>query len=230
MGDYVPMPLIGRTGYNCREMVKKNDIAENPEVLEIIVGLLEQCSEKEQRIRQLETRVKVLESAKNRGDNSPRARRERLLREDSPDKETPQGILIVEHSDIMKVLLRGFLVAHRLEVVGTVSDAEQALRAFTKCKPVIVTVEVDMPGMNGFELTMEIKDRYPEIKVILFSMEGGRELVRKAQQCGADEFFTKPINSKHLLKVIKEYVVYGYRQVEIDQFGNAVLDMSRLLE
>jgi CheY-like chemotaxis protein len=210
-------------------MEKLMKIADHPEVLEILEKLLELSAEKEEKVRQLESKVKLLESSRGRASSAaPKKKGFRRRDDDGDEGAAPHGILIVEHNDVMKVLLQGFLVAHRLEVVGNVKSAEKALKMLDTVRPIIVTVELDLPEMNGFELTKQIKEKFPDTKVILFSLEGGRETVRQAHMAGADEFFTKPINSKQLLKAIKDYLCFGERQTENDRFGNPVRKKPRL--
>ena len=111
-------------------------------------------------------------------------------------------ILIVDDNDLMRTLLRGIL---RSEDYPTVSEARNgivALDAIAKDKPDIVFLDVIMQEMDGIETLQNIKERYPDIAVIMITGNPSKENVEESIQSGASGFIVKPFNSAKVLNTL----------------------------
>jgi len=187
------------------------EITESGQVLEIIENLLEQCAVKEDRIRQLESQLQQL-SAGLTQKIPPKAEEKHIIEVQKIDSAVleaegnPQGILIVDSSDVMRLLLKGLLVANNHEVVGSVKSIDEAITVLKKIKPAIAILELDTPMLECFNLARKIKSTYSETVIILISSEQDREIINQAKRAGADDFFTKPIDSKILLEAIVKHL------------------------
>lgn len=67
---------------------------------------------------------------------------------------------------------------------------------------IIILSDINMPGMTGLELLEKIKHKYPNKKVMMISAYGNEQYMNDAQQKGADDFFTKPVDFKLLKEKI----------------------------
>ena len=111
-------------------------------------------------------------------------------------------ILIVDDNYLMRTLLRGIL---RSEDYPTVSEARNgivALDSIAKDKPDIVFLDVIMPEMDGIETLQNIKERYPDIAVIMITGNPSKENVEESIQSGASGFIVKPFNSAKVLNTL----------------------------
>jgi CheY-like chemotaxis protein len=63
---------------------------------------------------------------------------------------------------------------------------------------IVILSDVNMPGMDGLELLGQIKQRFPELPVMMVTAYGDDERRRRASDLGAFEFLTKPVNFDHL--------------------------------
>ncbi|MBW1766024.1 MAG: response regulator, partial [Deltaproteobacteria bacterium] len=104
-----------------------------------------------------------------------------------------QKILLVDDEEgIRKVL------GISLEDIGyqvlTAENSEEALRIFRKDKPSIVLTDIKMPGMDGIELLVAIKEESPDTEVIMITGHGEMELAIRSLKFDAADFITKPIN------------------------------------
>jgi len=88
-----------------------------------------------------------------------------------------------------------------IEVVGEAGDGKEAVRLVEKIQPDGVILDIRMPGMNGLEATRLIKDRWPEIKVIVLSMYAAYR--EEALANGADVFLVKGCPVDELLNAIR---------------------------
>jgi CheY-like chemotaxis protein len=80
------------------------------------------------------------------------------------------------------------------------SGAEALDRLAGEIKPMLVAVlsDINMPGMDGLELLAEIRQRRPDLPVMMVTAYGDDERRRRAAEQGAAEFITKPVDFEHL--------------------------------
>jgi two-component system chemotaxis response regulator CheB len=110
----------------------------------------------------------------------------------------PIRILIVDDSVVVRKLLGEVLSADpQLEVVATASDGRIALAKIAQLKPDIITLDVEMPVLNGLETLAELRKVDPKLPVVMFSTltERGASATLDALSLGASDYVTKPIHS-----------------------------------
>jgi CheY-like chemotaxis protein len=80
------------------------------------------------------------------------------------------------------------------------SGAEALDRLAGEIEPTLVAVlsDINMPGMDGLQLLAEIKQRFPDLPVMMVTAYGDNERRRRAADCGASEFITKPVDFDQL--------------------------------
>jgi two-component system chemotaxis response regulator CheB len=111
---------------------------------------------------------------------------------------TPIRILVVDDSIVIRRLLSDTLSGDRaLHVVGTASDGRIALAKIPLLKPDLITLDLEMPVMNGLETLAAVRKLYPNLPVIMFSMltEIGAAAALDALSLGASDYATKPSNT-----------------------------------
>src|SRR6202166_4357565 len=104
-------------------------------------------------------------------------------------------ILVVDDSVVIRKVLSETLSGDRgLEVVGVASDGRIALAKLPLLKPDLVTLDIEMPVMNGLETLAAIRKLYPKLPVIMFSTltEHGAAATLDALSLGASDYATKP--------------------------------------
>jgi DNA-binding response OmpR family regulator len=104
---------------------------------------------------------------------------------------TKNPILIVDDEKNIRITM-----SRSLETLGipirTAENAEEALRRLAEEKFGIVFLDLKMPGMDGMELLRHIKDRWPEIRVVIMTAYGTIESAVDAMKLGAVDFIKKP--------------------------------------
>jgi two-component system chemotaxis response regulator CheB len=106
-------------------------------------------------------------------------------------------VLIVDDSVVIRKILSDTLSADpTIEVVGSAYDGRIALAKLPLCSPDLVTLDIEMPVMNGLEALAEIRKLYPTLAVIMFSTltERGAAATLDALALGASDYATKPSN------------------------------------
>jgi len=67
----------------------------------------------------------------------------------------------------------------------------------------LILLDIMLPGMNGYEILTEIKLRYPNILVVLFSVKNFFEDIQKGKELGADGYLVKAISGNEIIAYIK---------------------------
>lgn len=79
------------------------------------------------------------------------------------------------------------------------ADGDEALKIMARTQPSLLIVDVNMPGMDGFQLVESIRDRGQSTPVIMLSARGDRADVTHGLQLGADDYVRKPFGLEELL-------------------------------
>jgi two-component system, chemotaxis family, protein-glutamate methylesterase/glutaminase len=106
-------------------------------------------------------------------------------------------ILVVDDSVvILKLLCENLSKDPDLEVVASADDGRIALAKVQRFHPDLITLDVEMPVMNGLETLVELRKQHPKIPVIMFSTltERGAAATLDALSLGASDYATKPSN------------------------------------
>ncbi|MFZ3215005.1 MAG: chemotaxis response regulator protein-glutamate methylesterase [Candidatus Acidiferrales bacterium] len=110
----------------------------------------------------------------------------------------PWRILVVDDSVVIRRLLTETLSADpELQIVGSASDGHIGLAKIAQLQPDLVTLDVEMPVMDGLQALSELRKLYPRLPVIMFSTltERGGAATLDALALGASDYATKPSNT-----------------------------------
>lgn len=108
-------------------------------------------------------------------------------------------ILIVDDSAVTRKMLNDLLASDpEIAVAGSAGDGRQALTRIRELKPDLVTLDIDMPGLDGMDALVEIRKLYPKLPVIMFSTltERGAAITLDALARGASDYVAKPSPSE----------------------------------
>lgn len=111
-------------------------------------------------------------------------------------------ILIVDDTSFQRDRLRSFFESRGFEVVGEAEDGMKAVEMFLLHQPDLVTMDVNMPYMNGIEAVIEIKRRNPYAKILMVSAMGDPATIKQALNAGALDFVVKPYKDEILEKKV----------------------------
>jgi len=115
-------------------------------------------------------------------------------------------VLIVDDSTVIRRLLTDALSADpAIEVVGIAANGKIALAKIPQLNPDIITLDIEMPEMNGLETLVELRKSYLKLPVIMFSTltARGAEATMDALQKGANDYVTKPSNVGSVTQAIQ---------------------------
>jgi len=123
-----------------------------------------------------------------------------------------ERILIVDDNPINMKLV-SFLLDKRGYQVKCATGAEEALEVLRTFRPALILMDMQMPGIDGFELTRRLKADpamrgITIVAVTAYAMKGDEQRVRDA---GCDGYLVKPIDTRTLPQVIAGYLSSGAR-------------------
>ncbi|MDU5724197.1 MAG: response regulator [Clostridium butyricum] len=115
-------------------------------------------------------------------------------------------ILIVDDSPFQIALLSDVLEEQGFEVVGQAMSLEEVKSEVKRTKPDLVTMDLTIPGTDGFECTKAVHDIDSNIKVIVVSSMMDEELINKAKKLGISGFIQKPVDTEELTLLINRVI------------------------
>lgn len=114
-------------------------------------------------------------------------------------------VLIVDDSALVRKLLRDVISKDAdMEVVGTASNGLEAISAIKELKPDVVTMDINMPEMDGLTAVKNILGVDPDAKIVICSALGERQLMLEALEEGVRDFITKPFQPDKVIEVVRK--------------------------
>ena len=133
--------------------------------------------------------------------------------------EKPIRILVVDDSAVMRQLITRMLTGQRdLDIVGTARNGNDALVKIEQLRPDLVTLDIEMPELDGLGALRLIQQRFPETRVIMCSSltERGAAVTMDALLAGADDYVTKAHSgemAEGAYNVLKDSLIRKIRQL-----------------
>ena len=135
-------------------------------------------------------------------------------------------MLVDDHAVVRSGLSTFLLICDDMELVGEASNGEQAINMCPQSKPDVVLMDLVMPDMDGATATRLIRERCPQIQVIVLTSFKEQELVQGALQAGAIGYLLKDVTVDELANAIR--AAYAGKPTLAPEAAQALIDASRL--
>jgi pilus assembly protein CpaE len=103
-----------------------------------------------------------------------------------------------------------------IEIVGLADSGRQAIELAASLKPDIVLMDINMPDMDGIEATEQLSATVPGASVVMMSVQGEADYLRRSMLAGAREFLVKPFSSDELTSSIRQ--IYAREREKLERF------------
>lgn len=115
----------------------------------------------------------------------------------------PYRIVIADdHSLFRDVVKKSIEEVPELQVVGTAGDGLELLEVLRKSPADMIILDIVMPNLQGIEVTQQIKNLYPDLKILILTMHKTKEHVVQALAAGADGYLVKENTYTDLIAAI----------------------------
>lgn len=112
-------------------------------------------------------------------------------------------IFLADDHELVRHGIRALLQARRSwTVVGEAADGKEALEKTTILKPDVAILDVEMPNLDGLEVTRLIREATPSVKVIILTMHESHQVVARALKAGACGYVLKSDQANQLVEAI----------------------------
>lgn len=134
-------------------------------------------------------------------------------------KERPAriSVLIVDDHPMFRDGLKQALeLEEDIVVVGYSDEGEDAIRKARLLRPDVILLDINLPGMNGFQVARQIKSERPDMAVVVLTAYHDIQQVVHAMRAGASAYCSKEVTPDELVEIVREtvrgyYVVGGER-------------------
>ena len=111
-------------------------------------------------------------------------------------------ILVVDDASFMRQMIREIVEEEGYEVVGEASDGDEAIAAFRRLQPDLVTMDIVMPRRSGIDAVAQIRQLDAGARIVMCSALGQDRLVEDAMNAGAMAFIVKPFKPEVVLETL----------------------------
>ena len=119
-------------------------------------------------------------------------------------KPTISVMIVDDHSIFLQGLRRVLEAEPDLVVVGAAADGEEALDVAGRLVPDVVLLDINLPSMNGMQVTRRLKQDLPNVAVIMLTAYHDENQVLHAIRAGASAYYSKDVQIGELIDAIRQ--------------------------
>jgi DNA-binding NarL/FixJ family response regulator len=123
--------------------------------------------------------------------------------------DTTRVFVVEDQPHLLKNLVKVLGTFPELEVVGTSQDGEEAVEEIVRVRPQLVLLDLELPGLNGIQVTQRVKRRAPEVEILILTSFEDEQKVYEAIQAGASGYLVKRVGPEKIRSGIKEVMEGG---------------------
>ncbi len=120
----------------------------------------------------------------------------------SHNRHLPRVLIVDDVPEVRQDLHLLLQLTGEVQVVGEASNGAEAIHQADALCPDVVLIDLEMPVMDGFQAAREIKNRWPDCRVIALTIHDGEAVRQRAARAGVDAFMVKGTPVQTLLQAI----------------------------
>ncbi|WP_261177454.1 response regulator transcription factor [Anaerobacillus sp. CMMVII] len=114
----------------------------------------------------------------------------------------PKIMLADDHGVLLSGIQLLLSKVDEWEIIGTVSRGEEAVEKAAIWKPDLILMDISMPGIGGIEATKQIKEIFPQMKILMLTMFSEEDYLKKALMAGASGYVLKKAVDTELISAV----------------------------
>lgn len=119
-------------------------------------------------------------------------------------------VLLVDDTWFHRETLNNFLSGSGFEIIAEAENGLEGIELFDKHKPDLVTMDVNMPYMDGIKAVRKIISRHPDALIIMVTGMGDPHTIKEARLAGASDFIVKPFKEPVLMRKIEKLLAPSF--------------------
>lgn len=123
--------------------------------------------------------------------------------------ERTRVYVVEDQPQLLKNLVKVLRTFPELEVVGTSQDGEEAVEEIVRVRPELVLLDLELPGLNGIQVTQRVKRRAAEVEILILTSFEDEQKVYEAIQAGASGYLVKRVGPEKIRSGIREVMEGG---------------------
>jgi DNA-binding NarL/FixJ family response regulator len=118
--------------------------------------------------------------------------------------DTPIKVAIADDHALFRTGVKTSLTGHKdIQMIAEAENGMQLLNLLKHIKPDVILLDIHMPIMDGYTALPEIKKLYPDMKVIMLSMNNDPSIITRMMEIGANSYLTKESDSETIYHAIR---------------------------
>ncbi len=123
--------------------------------------------------------------------------------------EKVRVFIVEDQPQLLKNLLKVLALFPELEIVGTAQEGEDGVEQMVKLVPDLVLLDLELPGIDGIEVTKRLKRRAPTVEVLILTSFDNEQKVYEAMQAGASGYLVKRVGPDKIRSGIHDVMSGG---------------------
>ena len=137
-------------------------------------------------------------------------------------------VLVIDDDPGVRDYMEALVTRQGFEVFA-VADGEQALAGLEETRPDLITLDVVLPGMDGLETLAQLRQRVPDVPVVMLSGHGQARNIVEAMRLGASDFLRKPFEVEELELAFQKALEKRALKQEVERMRGRVRSETELL-
>jgi DNA-binding NarL/FixJ family response regulator len=111
--------------------------------------------------------------------------------------------MLADDHRMLREGLRRSMTDQGFDVVGEARDGDEAIRLAEELMPEVILMDVTMPEVDGVEATRQIRQQFPEIRIVMLTMHADQEVLAAAIRAGASGYLVKDCSTEEIASAVR---------------------------
>jgi len=113
-------------------------------------------------------------------------------------------ILIVDDATFIRTMVKDILVPRGFEICGEAVNGNEAVAKYEELEPDLVTMDITMKEMDGFEAAKEILGKHPDARIVMVTALGQEKMLLDSIKVGVKDFVVKPFKPERIISAVEK--------------------------